>query len=367
MTTPAITPLHRIITLAGVRRFETANGKRVHEQASVAAALEREWTYDAYVVAYRLERDGRPLRNGPRLKKDSLARVREHGIDVLCGVRIADIDTQPKRPLTADDIAKIGHVLSSYPCCWYATKNGARIIQPLTRDLSPEELEVSLRRWLGELAGIVASMDVQGLGVDTGCRDWTRLMRLPRVVRCDFVDAKPRYTNLWATPLQGLDCEAVDPGDCTPPPKVERVEAPRRSADQSSPYGLAALERECERMASAKDGEGNNTLASAAFNLGGLVASGHLDRGEALDGLRRAIAARGYDADDYERTLQRCLANGEREPRGPDPTQRREAKPLNLDMPGCGVTDYHDEKALRRLLGRVWGKPKESLLEYEWE
>lgn len=341
----ATTPLDRIIVTAGLDRFEGA-GTRRHKTMSVRAALEREWLGDFYLTQYSVWRDGAPLATGWRLRKAHGGQFRA-GLGVECGVRIADIDTCPKRALTADDRQRIARVMHRYPVCWYFTRNGFRILQPLTRRLSPDELETMLLRWLVELESVVDEIGIPDLRVDDSCKDWTRLFRMPRVVRMDLVNKVPRYTNLWATEVHGLDCPAVDPGDCTPPEKVWRAAAPRRVAEAATQYGRTVVDRECERLAAAREGAGTATLTSCAFRLGGLVGSGHLERCAVVDRLRDALAQRGYNADDYERTLQRCLTAGEGSPRGPDPTERIAGPVMNLDMQGCCVMDTFEARALK--------------------
>lgn len=65
-------------------------------------------------------------------------------------------------------------------------------------------------------------------------------------------------------------------------PHRDRVAKPRRTkqASTSSHYGRAALAREANLVRTTPDGERNNTLNRASFNLGQLVAGGELLRDE---------------------------------------------------------------------------------------
>ncbi|MBB3772516.1 hypothetical protein FHS55_003137 [Angulomicrobium tetraedrale] len=57
---------------------------------------------------------------------------------------------------------------------------------------------------------------------------------------------------------------------------------------ETSAWGRAALDAECERVASASPGTQSNTLASAAFKVGQRVASGEIDRADAEQSLLSA-------------------------------------------------------------------------------
>jgi Bifunctional DNA primase/polymerase, N-terminal len=83
----------------------------------------------------------------------------------------------------------------------------------------------------------------------------------------------------------------------------------------------AALTSECERVAVAPEGERNDTLNTAGFNLGQIVGGGYLDRERVRDELLLAAETCGLIADDGEhactRTMESGLAAGELEPRHP--------------------------------------------------
>ena len=82
-------------------------------------------------------------------------------------------------------------------------------------------------------------------------------------------------------------------------------------------YATKALDDECQAVAMAPDGEQNETLNTAAFNLGQLVGAGVLDRSEVE---RRLLdAAAGYVQKDGEaqarKTIQSGLNAGQNQPR----------------------------------------------------
>ena len=82
-------------------------------------------------------------------------------------------------------------------------------------------------------------------------------------------------------------------------------------------YATKALDEECQAVALAADGEQNETLNTAAFNLGQLVGAGVLDRPEVERRLLEAAA--GYVQKDGEAqaraTIQSGLNAGQNQPR----------------------------------------------------
>jgi hypothetical protein len=301
--------------VAGLGKKETALKIR-HPVISVREALEKQWLGDLYLTQYRVEKDGVTLPKLARLRKEHAEQLLERGYRVMCDVRIADVDTTPKRKLSLEDRIKVASVLNRYGAAYYFTTHGFRVLQPLTRSLSHEELEVCLQRWFGILDLLIATMGVEDLrGADRNCKEWTRFFRMPKVVR--EIDGK--NVNLWDTRVYNLDCPAVDPGDCTPPPKPKRHKGEALECLGTTHFGRVVLDRECTRVADAEDGQGTDALRSAAYSVGTLVGAGQIERDEALDALRCALSQRGYDPEDYEHTLTNCMAHGEANPRSLEP------------------------------------------------
>ena len=84
---------------------------------------------------------------------------------------------------------------------------------------------------------------------------------------------------------------------------------------QAIRYALAALGKECEEVRSAPEGVRNHTLNKAAFNLGQLVAAGHLDATETLDRLLDAGLSCGLGQAEVERTIRHAVRDGADKPR----------------------------------------------------
>jgi len=106
------------------------------------------------------------------------------------------------------------------------------------------------------------------------------------------------------------------------PSWLRETEPPRRDAaalivpDTVPPgYGRVALERETARVVTAIEGTRNQTLVSAAFNLGQLVAAGVLDEYDVTTQLGGAASTAGLPWREIEETLRNGLEAGKDNPR----------------------------------------------------
>lgn len=91
--------------------------------------------------------------------------------------------------------------------------------------------------------------------------------------------------------------------------------APGRFNGTGTPYGLAALRDELDRLAQAEEGTRNVTLNAAAFSVGSLAAAGHLDLHSAAVGLGRVGVAIGLSPTEVEATLASGIRAGLDSPR----------------------------------------------------
>lgn len=95
------------------------------------------------------------------------------------------------------------------------------------------------------------------------------------------------------------------------------------STEVANHYAAAALAAELDRVRTAPEGTQNNTLNTAAFSLGTLVAVGALDRRHVFEELIAASRDSGYPARDGERAMEDTIASGldkgELNPRTPWP------------------------------------------------
>lgn len=118
-------------------------------------------------------------------------------------------------------------------------------------------------------------------------------------------DAMPATAPGWLLDL-------IDPP--APPPQVAVAYSPpsTRIPDR---YAEAALDRECEAVATAPEGARNHTLNVAAVKLGGLVAAGALSEATVRQELRRAAMHAGLDPRETDLTIQSGLTFGMTQPR----------------------------------------------------
>lgn len=82
-----------------------------------------------------------------------------------------------------------------------------------------------------------------------------------------------------------------------------------------SAYGQAALVAEYERVASAPDGNRNNTLNAAAFTIGQLVSGGEINHDYAFSQLIEAAGKCGLSNEEAERTANSGMIAGMEHPR----------------------------------------------------
>jgi hypothetical protein len=99
-----------------------------------------------------------------------------------------------------------------------------------------------------------------------------------------------------------------------PVPAAARTTAPPAVAHRRG-YGPAALAREAARVAAAKSGGRNDVLNRAAFNLGQLIAAGHLTEADVTAELTQAAARAGLSERETARTLTSGLTAGQAQPR----------------------------------------------------
>lgn len=148
-------------------------------------AFETQWSFDAHFVCYDIPGWEGSL---PRLKKRSpfVQAVRAAGLDVVVWGLTFDYDNPEHAPWTHDLLdqhyAAIERACQRCPkladfSVYYRTKGGARFVyvldEPVSAGPESEALHRAVRRQWAQ----------QGVFFDPACGDWTRLFRLPRVMR----------------------------------------------------------------------------------------------------------------------------------------------------------------------------------------
>lgn len=196
------------------------------EVLPLADALLRAYKSDAHLATYTVS-NGAPLDRQPRVTKAGLPWVKGEGYSLTSSALFADVDNPGHGDWTPELRAAFDEQWRTLPvlqtCGVYLTSHGYRLVQPLPHPVAVPEIELYQAAWLAELraAGIA--------GVDLGCRDWTRLYRLPNVVR----DGTP-----YRSPL--VDFSRMEPRAIEP---IAEEQAPERKAAPPVDGELAAGQR----------------------------------------------------------------------------------------------------------------------------
>ena len=172
-------------------------GIRCSYRAGDGDALLERHNSDAHLVPYYLvDPDGAVLARQPRIKKGGLSWVLSLGYAVEVDTLFADIDNPGHSDWTARGLDDFQRKLESIEvlqtCGHYTTGHGARLFQELDEPAPAADAERYLHAWLSEL-------EAAGIGVDWGCRDWTRHFRLPFVHR-NGMPTTPALISVATTP-----------------------------------------------------------------------------------------------------------------------------------------------------------------------
>ena len=212
------------------QRGSAENTRRVSPAFAVLelhVALSRHYRSDAHLVGYVISPE---LRRQPRLNKSSLPWLAGQGFHPTSSVLICDVDNPGHVPWTGELRARWGQQWARLPVLStvgaYETAHGLRLLQPLPAPVPVLEVELRTATWLDELR-------TAGLDPDSSCRDWTRLYRLPHVLR-DGV----RYTSPWVE-LARLSPRDIPPARAAPQPRRKTKTRARACAEPAIATGPA--------------------------------------------------------------------------------------------------------------------------------
>lgn len=148
-------------------------------------AFEFQYESDAHFVTYKAVYEGLDQPSWPRCNLALLPRIRAAGGNLMATMLVLDYDNPGHKPWTPeswsawlDQVAELSTVWS-YAAAWtllYNTRNGARLVYNLAEPIPVDDAEPR-HKWL------VREWIKRGIPFDTGCSDWTRVFRLPYVVR----------------------------------------------------------------------------------------------------------------------------------------------------------------------------------------
>jgi hypothetical protein len=147
------------------------------------------YSTDAHFVAYQIiGPNGVPQLPIARLTKSVLPQIRQTGADVVLTCLVLDFDNpghalwQPGGPRVFRE--RLQAATTTFPLAmgftlFYSTLHGARLVYVLTRPVPVEEGEKRHR-------GLCQQFQANGFPeIDMQTSDWTRLFRLPYVIRAD--------------------------------------------------------------------------------------------------------------------------------------------------------------------------------------
>jgi hypothetical protein len=113
--------------------------------------------------------------------------------------------------------------------------------------------------------------------------------------------------------------DILRPAKHEPDPTPQVATAPPRDLDHLDQYTRKALDDECDAITYARDGDQNNAINVAAFNVGTLVGAGALSEHEARDALLDACRAGNHPEGRARPTVESGLRAGISQPRHPWP------------------------------------------------
>jgi len=187
-------------------------------------ALARPWTTDAHFVTYALSVGADWAETWPRCNKPSLPRIRERGGNLWSTCLVLDWDfprtAAGTREWTAGqwkafrESLRLGVKTPLDDWAWlYSTRHGARLVYVLSTPVLVEQGEALVRE-------VLDRWEQLGIVFDRACKDWTRLFRLPYVMR-RFDDGSEAPT--WEDPTS----EAVPRPERRLDPETLAVGPPR--------------------------------------------------------------------------------------------------------------------------------------------
>lgn len=144
---------------------------------------------------------------------------------------------------------------------------------------------------------------------------------------------------------QGVDAALAKLGaQAAPPPRASAARGSFRvSSDRIDAYTQRALQAECDAIVQAPDGDQNNTINRAAFNVGTLVGAGAVGEAEAREMLLSAALAGNHPEGRARPSIESGLRSGTQHPRPWPPVSHSAAASDFRDLIGdAGGIDWSD-------------------------
>lgn len=159
---------------------------------NIMEAMDKKWKTDAHFVTYHIPGEEKI----PRLNKSVLSQVRDMGGDIMTQYIVLDFDNPSHAKWNMEFFEQWINILESRDgtflsdwFCHYTTRSGSRLIYVLDKPLPVDESEhfsrLMVRQWTQ-----YTNM------IDEATSDWTRLFRLPQVLRDDMRSEDGEYFTL---------------------------------------------------------------------------------------------------------------------------------------------------------------------------
>jgi hypothetical protein len=129
---------------------------------------------------------------------------------------------------------------------------------------------------------------------------------------------------------KGVDAALAKLGGHATPRQGATPKAFRVASDRIDSYTRRALQDECDSIAGAPDGDQNNTINRAAFNVGTLVGAGAVDESEAREMLMSAALAGNHPEGRARPSIDSGIRAGMGSPRHPWPPVSRQGDAADI-------------------------------------
>jgi hypothetical protein len=232
-----------VLPHARVRGVETLNdaGVELLPVTSLVDALSATHETDSHFVPYCVVGPDGVESSIPRCNKPVLSEIRKSGGDIRYTAFVFDWDTPNHEPIDADSLADAMAKVEDLPddlwaglTAFYTTRSGFRLVFRVDEPV-PVTVGEGVHRAIMEI------LRSHGIDVDEACSDWTRLYRLPKVLRDDErTEDAPHFTMI-------LRPDASLPASSLPAPsKVttrSATAAPRMDAEMPDPDDMTLLKQ----------------------------------------------------------------------------------------------------------------------------
>jgi hypothetical protein len=229
-----------------------------------------------------------------RSLRETFKRFPKAGLGLLLGPEAGIIDIECDGPEGEDSLAKLmgGEIVRTLG--WSSARGPHHVFRYDTRLARYRKSIIKVP----ELPGLEIRIGGSGKQLQSNC---------PPTLG---TDERPREWNgVWEiAELPDAVFAFLDEILVTPRPELENVARALTHTAPSTRYAAKALDKECQNVALAIDGEQNEILNKAAFNLGQLVGAGTLER--SVVERRLLDAADGYIEKDGERAARATIESG---------------------------------------------------------